>query len=867
MSENDHQQHLILAVQQEIDELQTILAARMRESVSEDVAGERSGIPLSPAVSVPYDAPLSSDMEHATDSEPSGAVMSPPVPEDVSGDLGVGHQIVNNEAACIGIREVEFTLSQKLLLLDSYLAPARGEIEVEIHRLLSRIRELDLATVDFATRTDECGSAIERIQHENSCTLEVIGQTGASISSLKEQLAENARQCEVLHTRADSIRTEIDAITGSIAENDDTLRDLRDVKTQHSKKLADLHDLCLAATERVEALKVQMIGMEDRVEAHTTQCRDFAVANSELSITLRGLQDAASHHVTTLEFERIESQNTEADMRTTQCQIDKVAMGIARKENALADIRSETERATKELHQLQSELAGAKVENSSLKRRESSGVTADCVSSETQREARLRESQLETDLAELVASRNQLEHTVASASAANTRTRGRTELLDRKIKSLCDSLVLTEVDRRKSEASVKSKTGELQALSALSTNVKKYKLALVLQIKQRNEKVSSLKSKHALLSAGISDMQSEVAAKTRAAKEGAESVRTLRHGYDQSVGEKNTLMVEARNLSSEIEKNVTEIDRLTFWLQSGERVRTGLGDKLVAVKTLVSRDVVLVDRADVQKREVSEQLKQLHNERESTMLALAELDSEIRAKILDLAEVDREIRIVKNRIPQVDSLRRSLKEAQDTLAELTARRKEMEVDVESRKLADLKYIGGGAEMDAPMLDSRISRVLAMLEHKRSKEMENGLILADLTTAVHTLRDESAANNSLFTRITSIKSRLNRQSRSLLAAVAELAVVQAGCNQLVTQLEGAKVKLSVAKGNQLAGLPPTVECPALLQRELMQRVVRTEAPVAPPAEAGGRRNTYVPESNLLGIPKPFLQFALPFKPFS
>ena len=257
-------------------------------------------------------------------------------------------------------------------------------------------------------------------------------------------------------------------------------------------------------------------------------------------------------------------------------------------------------------------------------------------------------------------------------------------------------------------------------------------------------------------------------------------------------------------------------------------------------------------------------------------------ENELRHAKLQAEELERQYKAAESRVPQIDSLKRSIQDLEENLNKSRA-----ELDTLSNKLEDPANIErwrplDGSDLDVSQLDDKISLLEARINEKRSQLLEKELVLEEITALnvkmnaqVSTKREVA---KGLADQLNELQCRIRDTTKRMLATVSELSMYQANALRLQQEKADHEEHLEKAMRNLENGEPPNEDAvrdlyhiekrrenamEATQRRQEAQKAVSGKFALGTRTTAEPRPTAYVPDDEL-GIPKPYGKNA-PFKP--
>ncbi|MES1907110.1 MAG: hypothetical protein MHM6MM_000291 [Cercozoa sp. M6MM] len=349
-----------------------------------------------------------------------------------------------------------------------------------------------------------------------------------------------------------------------------------------------------------------------------------------------------------------------------------------------------------------------------------------------------------------------------------------------------------------------------------------------------------------------------------------------------------------------LDKDMAEL-RERFVRATARRNRVGL--------QLVDRNdelAVLYEKQNVLQKVLGDAQQQLNGKEE-----------QITAVQLELRELLTRIDAVQARAPSEREYETVTKQQQDLLSELETLKEKfqelsnkletpaqvvnLDTDEDDRMKGDcstdsepsgrvVRHLSGyvptvqEASTKAELLEER-------LLSKKEQLLQKELVIEEVGFINEQLRAKAADNHALTLqlaeKLNEYQGKVRKLTRAMMATVAELSFKQATALKLEHDCKLAQSELTAAKQRLHRGEPPTEQAAhewARLQNESVRRrnaalraqreardifeigeLPDTPAAAQAPTKAETRANAYIPTDDLRGLPRPFLGFALPFKP--
>ncbi|KAF4711626.1 hypothetical protein FOZ63_014418, partial [Perkinsus olseni] len=345
--------------------------------------------------------------------------------------------------------------------------------------------------------------------------------------------------------------------------------------------------------------------------------------------------------------------------------------------------------------------------------------------------------------------------------------------------------VAEEADQRRKLESCGMRQKECRSAYEIIKNERNKYLNLIQTASQR---VSEMQEKYRMLNNEADVLQGESHAKGKAVEKAKAEAAKQRSIRDRLLSEYNKMNNKGHELNDEVERNVSDIDKLNYMINNQERKLEDIGEKYEA--TLEDRNfagVELIDRNDelcvlwekfntlegrTAKGSVAT-LKLSEDIRQRTLAAVGIHPSSVGSGPLMVGETDGAVVVEK------------MKEQLAALIEKSAMlSKELE-DPNSvfRKWRELE----GKDLDRDILAAKIRLLEERLNDKKETLVEKDMILEELDPLCSEVAAQVAQGREeksvLMQKVNSLQQTLRDLTRKLVSAVSELSMYQA------TALEG------------------------------------------------------------------------------
>ena len=614
---------------------------------------------------------------------------------------------------------------------------------------------------------------------------------------------------------------------------------------------------------------------KQRAHDYATRNAELAILKKDLESQLQSLNDQQS--ILQKEYgamkRMIKKKRTIAD--GARAVIPKLEETLNDQEVSLKSYINECEEIRKEVQDIKNELDERIVEFLQLE-----GIQS---SKKTELEALIDEvDALEADVVHGLTEEKRLGkllHTLTSQRDLKFRENTRLESKERQAhyQVKMRQLVIMDLTKRCAELS-----NRLREFSALYEVVKNERNKYVNLIQKNTQALAEMKEKIRILQNEIEILGQEFATKDKALSKERAAHLNSRNQRDAIRQDMSKLLYDYRSKQGVIEQQILEIDKLNAVISILEKDMIELKEKYEhAIKDRNNIGIHLIDCNDelcVLYERSNSHLQMIHH----GTIEFVKKENELRHAKLQAEELERQYKAAESRVPQIDSLKRSIQDLEENLNKSRA-----ELDTLSNKLEDPANIErwrplDGSDLDVSQLDDKISLLEARINEKRSQMLEKELVLEEITALnvkmnaqVSTKREVA---KGLADQLNELQCRIRDTTKRMLATVSELSMYQANALRLQQEKADREEHLETAMRNLENGEPPNEDAvrdlyhiekrrenamEATQRRQEAQKAVSGKFALGTRTTAEPRPTAYVPDDEL-GIPKPYGKNA-PFKP--
>lgn len=614
---------------------------------------------------------------------------------------------------------------------------------------------------------------------------------------------------------------------------------------------------------------------KQRAHDYATRNAELAILKKDLESQLQSLNDQQS--ILQKEYgamkRMIKKKRTIAD--GARAVIPKLEETLNDQEVSLKSYINECEEIRKEVQDIKNELDERIVEFLQLE-----GIQS---SKKTELEALIDEvDALEADVVHGLTEEKRLGkllHTLTSQRDLKFRENTRLESKERQAhyQVKMRQLVIMDLTKRCAELS-----NRLREFSALYEVVKNERNKYVNLIQKNTQALAEMKEKIRILQNEIEILGQEFATKDKALSKERAAHLNSRNQRDAIRQDMSKLLYDYRSKQGVIEQQILEIDKLNAVISILEKDMIELKEKYEhAIKDRNNIGIHLIDCNDelcVLYERSNSHLQMIHH----GTIEFVKKENELRHAKLQAEELERQYKAAESRVPQIDSLKRSIQDLEENLNKSRA-----ELDTLSNKLEDPANIErwrplDGSDLDVSQLDDKISLLEARINEKRSQLLEKELVLEEITALnvkmnaqVSTKREVA---KGLADQLNELQCRIRDTTKRMLATVSELSMYQANALRLQQEKADHEEHLEKAMRNLENGEPPNEDAvrdlyhiekrrenamEATQRRQEAQKAVSGKFALGTRTTAEPRPTAYVPDDEL-GIPKPYGKNA-PFKP--
>lgn len=431
---------------------------------------------------------------------------------------------------------------------------------------------------------------------------------------------------------------------------------------------------------------------------------------------------------------------------------------------------------------------------------------------------------------------------------------------------------VTELDQRLAES------------SKLYEMVKNDKNKFMALIQAHTEEAAEMKDKLKIYENEIEIRRNESHSKEKALLREKMQFEHDAKERDQLRHENNKAYYESRQRAEEVTQYVTEISKLNSIINHAER-------ELLRIKQEYERAVQQRNYVGIQLIDRNDELCILYEKSniQESRLRNAEIlyrqrEQEIRMQRFKTSELQREIAINRRLLPKIPELENQVVVLMTQLSEEREAVEELCIELEDPSNDERFKQLGGNDPTPDDLEKRRRILEGRLNKKEEQAMEKKLLLEQITQLTENARLQATEGRegtlALAKKVNSFQNRIKTLTRKMMATVSELSMYQATALKLEQEKLSKAKELTAAHERLANGLPPTDDAEEewyrmerLRQRRIEDRYARQEAEEgramadavgeATRSTAQPRPNSYIDPDDVLGLPKPYGNFA-PFK---
>mmetsp|Transcript_19952 Transcript_19952/g.64959 ORF Transcript_19952/g.64959 Transcript_19952/m.64959 type:complete len:918 (-) Transcript_19952:40-2793(-) len=736
--------------------------------------------------------------------------------------------------------------------------------QAEAEAALCRDREqnLQLEVNELQRQRNEYRAQLEEAEKEQAAALAPqIRQLREECAEYEEEVKRDRAKLEGIEKEATDLRSRVGEVQGVLGE----LASAKGTEEGNLQKVMQMPDKMKKQSDIVQnalkGLRVQESRLLDRIREHE-------IANNNLSMKLKELNDEHSRTAGTLERARLameqkeravdeirkdlEREGLEADLHLA----DQVKLDIEVK-GMLADLKAEQDQLQRRLKEKETALKKLRRADLQLKQAQSviptqinvkEQVSHDKVLLELERKKNnkaIEELKKEVDIymnnylreeangkeksvlfqnsyaevAELeqeVVALKKEEHTRERAIVELGSQRERmSRLAANKVNKWRETaeyvrvkeLIIVDLKKKRKETVFR-----LRDFQQLYDLVKNQRNKFVNLIQASSQSIAEMKEKLKILGNEIEILRAESANKDKLLAKARMEHSSSQLERDHLRAELNKSALTFREKQDIVDEQISDVDKFNAIINSAEKDMLRLKKQYeTQVEMRNWTGITLIDRNDelcilYEKANIQEEvLKQGEME-------LKHRDDEIRMLKLELKEVQRSMDVTRKLLPRIPALDADIASLQQQLLETRKRSEELSEALESPENKERWRRLEGKIPDKEELTAKINQLEERLNDKKEQLLEKELVLEEVSSLSDRLRAQAAEGRAdtleLAKRVNDYQSRIRAITRRMMATVSELSMYQASAMKL--QAEKTDLSSEVERAAELLaeGQPPT-----------------------------------------------------------
>ncbi|KAF4687476.1 hypothetical protein FOZ60_003950 [Perkinsus olseni] len=662
------------------------------------------------------------------------------------------------------------------------------------YRMGEERRGLREAEEDFHRLRDDP----ERLGKEIGRNLEVLGKIRMGVEEESKEIAKAEKNIDKKEESMVEVRKEAKPLRMRIQTINDTIEVMNQGLTQIKVKLSNERERYMEEVSRKVGLDMQL-----------RQCKDnFLHAQNEASRKDKQLYRAKRDTKQAM----IKQERAEAALKATEGEIEeavdlaeKMATDDKKQESLLEEVQAEVDLFMAAFMRQESMDHHKKMDYEGLlarlgdQQKELQVVVEDMLLIALWERRRLRPKQRERFL---ISQREKLNRDTELVKKLCKQTLGEVQMK-----------IAEEADQRRKVESCGMRQKECRSAYEIIKNERNKYLNLIQTASQR---VSEMQEKYRMLNNEADVLQGESHAKGKAVEKAKTEAAKQRSIRDRLLSEYNKMNNKGHELNDEVERNVSDIDKLNYMINNLERKLEDIGEKYEA--TLEDRNfagVELIDRND-ELCVLWEKFNSLEGRTAKGSMAMLKLSEDIRQRTLAAGQLRGELDIIKKQL-QVASTNAGIdrqgeralqsvgihpssvgsgplmvgeadgavvvEKMKEQLAALIGKSAMLSKELEDpnsvfRKWRELE----GKDLDRDILAAKIRLLEERLNDKKETLVEKDMILEELDPLCSKVAAQVAQGREeklvLMQKVNSLQQTLRDLTRKLVSAVSELSMYQA-----------------------------------------------------------------------------------------
>ena len=760
--------------------------------------------------------------------------------------------------------------------MEPQIAQCREDIENLTGEVMKEEARLGAATKERATALKS---------HEASVAS--VAELKAGRENLKKEKLKAEQLPETFRKQAEMVNNQLTQLKGTENRLLAKIKDLEQENTARGQRIKELNEEHAKAAANLERGR---LGMDQKEKAMDQTRKEMEVSGIEHDTVLADqvkldLQLKSVTAEERLELDNLNRKQKERDMATRKLRSAEVALGHAKGSLPALDAHRDQARHALALEESTMKKLGASIAelkkevdiymNGYLKK-EQQGKEKTSLFQQSYAEV----AELEKEVVAMKREEQARERFIAEFKGQRERVSRQTALKTakwRETEELVQVKDLIVVDLKKKRRDTNRRLRDLQQLYDL---IKSQRNKFVNMIQTSSQSIAEMKEKLKILGNEIEILRTEAADKERLPAKARTDHANAQIERDHLRSDLNKCILSFRERQGVVEEQITEIDKLNSIINTTERDMLRLKKQYeTSVEERNYSGVMLIDRNDelcILYEKVNLQEEVLRQGE----ISLWRREDEIRVLNIAIRDMQYSIDVTRKTLPQIPHLDESIASLQHQLLEAREEAEALEAALETPgNKSRWRYLDGKIPEKAELV-TKINQLEERLNDKKEQLLEKNLILEEVMSLSHRLRDQAAEGRAdtleLARKVNGYQSRTRALTRKMMATVSELSMYQATSLKLEGEKEGLEAEEASAEDNLQRGLAPNadaerewqrMEHERLQLREMARAAAEHKAAQENPAQvvhttAEPRPNAYVPAD--IGIPKPYGRYA-PFKP--
>ncbi|KAG5493985.1 hypothetical protein JKF63_01818 [Porcisia hertigi] len=775
------------------------------------------------------------------------------------------------------------------------LAQAKKQLQHVQNEPARAMKQLDLVLANLATA-----------QRELASTEDKIAAQADRIQALEMQRNSRAEDYEAAKKRLQAVRSEIDAKRKTLATMNTSLEVELETRQATQERVTELEQLILTTkiaiqkgeenlerTEREREKCMRQFAALERAKDEARRQGEFLVEQINL---VRKEKEQVVHATAQVEKE-ITVYRKDAELRTKKLLVGQAKSKefVEKAERLLAEIR-ETEEAiavkTKQDDVRRRELVAITTKREEFSRACAREATRSSLAQrELQRrdvcvkEAQRRHGELEKQLKKVLYTfhkvkqdRAQKVTQIQTIAQVMTQVVEKTRLLEKEVAVLTRELTMKDQEVVKAQLQV-------HELTSMCANLRLEKNRHRKCLEKALDSEREVKAQVRRLNADIAATEDTIAG--------------LRHSYGAAIESRNQTGIQLIDRNDEAALLVARIKAQGAAIAEGTQMTNDRTQEVRALKVKLGNllhDIEACQQAIPKVSQMELELIRVREDIETEQWRTQVLENDLtdpknphRWNRISLALSDHAT------LPAVDgayATTRAATAAQSNAVSVSAvhgtssSRGDAELTDRSNSDADaapVPVLVGGPSEDYVRLQSRCQELEARVQNLNSKLHEKNLILAEVTELAERVGGQADTGKectlSLARQVNKYHCSIRNKSRQMMSTIAELSLFQASSIQLQQEVQRLETVVEEAEERLEAGEAPYAEAEMHYERERQSQLryaaaLQRQRATAQESEAFlgkqmiattavPRPNAYVPQDDILGLPRPYGPFA-PFK---